>query len=85
MLTVDTDGDLEANLTVRYERGRPASLSYDKNTDGVDEWSALCDFGAPVSLSMRKCKIENGNNTSVFKVDFSDKAFKNKKATASSM
>ena len=72
VLTVDTDGDLEANLTVRYERGRPASISYDKNTDGVDEWSALCDFGAPVSLSMRNCKIEYGNYPSVLKAEFTE-------------
>ena len=77
VLTVDTDGDLEANLTVRYERGRPVSISYDKNSDGVDEWSALCDFGAPVSLSMRNCKIEYGNYPSVLKVEFADQALQN--------
>ena len=77
VLTVDTDGDLETNLTVRYERGRPASISYDKNSDGVDEWSALCDFGAPVSLSMRNCKIEYGNYPSVLKVEFADQALQN--------
>ncbi len=77
VLTVDTDGDSEANLTVRYERGRPASISYDKNTDGVDEWSALCDFGAPVSLSMRNCKIEYGNYPSVLKAEFADSNLKN--------
>ncbi len=77
VLTVDTDGDLEANLTVRYERGRPASISYDKNTDGVDEWSALCDFGAPVSLSMRNCKIEYGNYPSVLKAEFTEQDSQN--------
>ena len=77
VLTVDTDGDLEANLTVRYERGRPASISYDKNNDGVDEWSALCDFGAPVSLSMRNCKIEYGNYPSVLKAEFTEQDSQN--------
>ena len=77
VLTVDTGGDLEANLIVRYERGRPASISYDKNTDGVDEWSALCDFGAPVSLSMRNCKIEYGNYPSVLKAEFTEQDSQN--------
>ncbi|MGI5091387.1 hypothetical protein [Treponema socranskii] len=77
VLTVDTDGDSEADLTVRYERGRPASISYDKNTDGVDEWSALCDFGAPVSLSMRNCKIEYGNYPSVLKAEFTEQDSQN--------
>jgi len=51
ILTVDTDSDLEPNLTVQYKRGRPQSLAWDKNNDGINEWTALCDFGAPVSVN----------------------------------
>jgi hypothetical protein len=52
ILTVDTDGDLEQNLTVQYKRGRPQALEWDSNNDGIDEWTAQCDFGVPVSVSL---------------------------------
>ena len=69
-LTVDTDGDLEANLTVGSDRGRPASIAYDKNNDGVNEWSAVCDFGAPVSIWTGDWKIDYGTYPSVLKAAF---------------
>jgi len=50
ILTVGRDGEAEPNLTVQYQRGRPQSLSWDRNTDGIQEWTALCDFGVPVSV-----------------------------------
>ncbi|MFA6856786.1 MAG: tetratricopeptide repeat protein [Treponema sp.] len=52
VLTVDTDGDLEPNLTVQYKRGRPQTLTWDSNNDGINEWTAQCDFGVPVSVSL---------------------------------
>lgn len=58
VLTVDTDGDLEPNLTVQYKRGRPQTLVWDKNNDGVNEWTAQCDFGTPVSVNLGDGKIE---------------------------
>lgn len=45
----DTDGDKIYNLDILYQRGRPQVVYYDKNQDGVYEWSANCDFGNPVS------------------------------------
>ena len=45
----DTDGDGLVNLRVRYSRGRPEHISYDKNQDGVPAWELSCDFGVPVS------------------------------------
>ena len=48
----DTDGDLQPNLTVAYVRGRPAVISYDANQDGVQDWSAECDFGVPQQVRL---------------------------------
>lgn len=50
--TQDTDGDGNVNLFVKYMRGRPQTISYDKNQDGRLEWSVDCDFGVPVSGSL---------------------------------
>ncbi len=58
ILTFDTDFDLEPNLTVKYMRGRPANFSWDKENDGVIEWSAECDFGVPESLLLTRGNIQ---------------------------
>lgn len=49
-LSIDTDGDGEGNLFAKYFRGRAQFVSWDKNNDGVFEWTSECDFGVPVSL-----------------------------------
>lgn len=51
-LLIDTDGDLAVNMIVKYERGRPISISYDKNEDDENEWTSECDFGVPLNLSL---------------------------------
>ncbi len=73
VLTVDTDGDLEPNLTVQYERGRPQSLAWDSNNDGTDEWTARCDFGVPVSVNLASdgVTLYYGTYPSVVKAVFS--------------
>lgn len=48
-LTFDTNGDLETNMIVDYSRGRPETIMWDSNGDGVLEWTVNCDFGVPVS------------------------------------
>ncbi len=57
ILTFDTDFDLEPNLSVKYIRGRPANFSWDKENDGVVEWTAECDFGVPESLFLTRGNI----------------------------
>ena len=47
------------------------------SSDLVDEWNTLCDFGTPVSLSMRNCKIEYGNYPSVLKAEFTEQDSQN--------
>ena len=46
----DRDSDLIPDVTVKYHRGRPETVWYDKNQDGHSEWVAECDFGTPVSV-----------------------------------
>lgn len=46
-LVYDTNNNLEANLKVKYERGRAVSIIFDKDNDSNIEWEIECDFGAP--------------------------------------
>lgn len=48
----DTDKDGIQNMSVRYRRGRPSVIAYDKNQDGQKEWEAECDYGTPVKLNL---------------------------------
>ena len=54
----DTDRDGLVNLYVKYGRGRPQTVFYDKNQDGISDWSLACDFGAPVSGSMKVPRMD---------------------------
>lgn len=55
----DTDSDGIDNMYVKYYRGRPETISYDKNQDGVIDWRIVCDFGVPVNVLLTE------NNLSV--------------------
>lgn len=57
-ITVDCDGDLITNLTVVYKRGRPETISYDDNQDDEKEWTASCDFGVPLKISLAENVLE---------------------------
>lgn len=63
-LYIDNDLDLINELTVTYERGRAKTILYDKNSDGIEELYALCDFGSPLSLAL------NGGNLEVLYENF---------------
>lgn len=56
-LTFDTDFDLEPNLFVKYERGRPSNFLWDKENDGIVEWKCECDFGVPESLFLTQGNV----------------------------
>lgn len=62
-IAADPDGDGIDNLTVAYDRGRPVRITYDKNQDDVDDWTATCDFGAPLSVHLHdeSLEIQYGN------------------------
>ena len=51
-ITADTDGDLTPNLTVIFNRGRPAFITFDKNQDDENEWTCDCDFGVPTDIHL---------------------------------
>ncbi|MBQ0052813.1 MAG: hypothetical protein KBT11_12265 [Treponema sp.] len=57
-LLIDTDGDLLPNMTVNYNRGRPAKVLYDENQDDEYEWISECDFGVPSSINLSKNNLQ---------------------------
>ncbi|MBQ9909675.1 MAG: hypothetical protein IJM48_07735 [Treponema sp.] len=58
IISIDTDADLTENITVAYKRGRPESIFYDENQDDENEWTAACDFGLPVRISLAENALE---------------------------
>ena len=70
----DTDGDKIMNLYVHYNRGRPQTVYYDKNQDGVYEWSVDCDYGTPVGgkLYSERMEFTWGRYPELRTVDFKD-------------
>ena len=54
---IDNDLDLLNEITVVYERGRASSILYDRNSDGIVELYAKCDFGAPQTVAFNGGKI----------------------------
>lgn len=57
-IVIDTDGDFQYELIVKYETGRPQYITFDKNNDGINELYSACDFGSPVFISYENEKIE---------------------------
>lgn len=51
-LLYDVNNTLEANLLVKYERGRPSFVTYDYNNDQYIEWDVHCDFGEPRTMNL---------------------------------
>ena len=57
-LYIDTNRTLERNVTISYNRGRPAKIVYDADNDGGDDWTAELDFGVPKSAHFEDKKID---------------------------
>ncbi len=55
-LLQDSEGDGITNLFVKYSRGRPETVFYDKNQDGVIDWTLICDFGTPRTCTFNEEK-----------------------------
>lgn len=64
LLSIDTTGDIEPNLFVKYSNGKISAINYDNNNDGISEWVAKCDGGVPDSLELdgygKRLKTEVG-------------------------
>ena len=71
-LSCDLNLDLQNELIVKYENGRPAEIYYDKNMDGINELEALCDYGAPlhVTYPLEAISLDYSAYPEVSKVSF---------------
>lgn len=69
---IDENLDLQNELVVQYELGRPQYIKYDKNNDGEIDLYASCDLGAPlfVFFNDAKCEIFYDGFPKVSKVSF---------------
>ncbi|MCQ2586699.1 MAG: hypothetical protein MJ174_01195 [Treponema sp.] len=57
-LVLDEDLDISNELIVKYYRGRPQTIYYDENNDGILEMLCDCDFGVPVKIVYGNTKSE---------------------------
>ena len=55
---IDDNMDLQYELTVSYENGRPQYIKYDGNNDGETELYSSCDFGAPVFVYFNTSRVQ---------------------------
>ena len=76
-IVIDEDYDLQPELTIQYEVGRPANITYDKNNDGVIDMYMTFDFGTPdfVSLNENNVNMYYSSYPAVSKVSFDDEQF----------
>ena len=58
MLTVDSDNDGIVNMYIKYYRGRPENIMYDKNQDGIIDWQIIADFGLPIHAKIPPSGLE---------------------------
>jgi len=56
-ISFDINQDLIDDLNVWYSEGRPKTIYYDENQDGVFSWKAECDLGAPYKIIFPEKKI----------------------------
>lgn len=57
---IDENLDLQHEILVQYKNGRPESITYDRNNDGVTDLYSTCDLGAPLYIHY------NSNNSEIF-------------------
>jgi len=57
-LLIDENMDLQYELKVKYELGRPKSITYDSDDDGKRELYSVCDYGAPQFVYFDDSKIQ---------------------------
>lgn len=55
---IDENYDLQNEIRVKYEKGRPLYISYDLNNDGELDLYSTCDLGAPLYVHYYQNKSE---------------------------
>ena len=55
---IDENTDLQYEISVLYEKGRPKFIKYDANNDGEEELYSSCDFGAPEFVYFNKNQLK---------------------------
>ncbi len=55
---IDINGDLISELNVHYDKGRPSSVHYDENQDGLSTWDMTNDYGEPLAVSLHEEDME---------------------------
>lgn len=56
-ILLDISNDKIPDMTIQYLRGRPQSVVYDNNQDGIVDFSANCDYGVPYEIVFEKEKM----------------------------
>lgn len=57
-ICIDENLDLQNEISIEYELGRPQYIRYDRNNDGVIDLYASCDLGAPLFVFFNDNKSE---------------------------
>lgn len=58
IIIIDENCDLQNEIEVSYENGRPTYIKYDKNNDGQSDLYSSCDLGAPLYVYYYENKSE---------------------------
>lgn len=71
---VDCDFDLQNEIVIEYETGRPLKIDCDSDNDGNQDFYAKCDFGSPevVHLPSEKVSVFYEEYPFVSKIIFND-------------
>ena len=51
IISLDINSDKIDDVFIRFSRGRAETVTVDWNQDGLDAWTAVCDYGVPVQIS----------------------------------
>ncbi len=74
---IDNNLDLQEEIKIEYETGRPLYIKYDQNDDGLTDLYATCDFGSPllVYFEENRSEVFYDKYPSVSKISFLTEKF----------
>lgn len=56
-ISVDVSGDKIPDMTIKYLRGRPQTVAYDSDQDGIVDFTANCDYGVPYEILFEQAQM----------------------------